>query len=108
MISKNILDFLKELKENNNRDWFQQNKKKYEVAKKGFEDFVKEFIPVIMEIDKEIGYLEAKDCIFRIFRDVRFSKDKSPYKTNFGVFFVPGGRKSGFGGYYLHIEPGSN
>lgn len=105
MISKNILDFLRELQANNNRDWFTANKHKYHSAKKDFEGFVKAFIPVLMEIDKEIGYLEPKDCIFRIFRDVRFSKDKSPYKNNFGSFFVKGGKNSGFGGYYLHIEP---
>ncbi|MBN2520138.1 MAG: DUF2461 domain-containing protein [Bacteroidales bacterium] len=107
MISKNIVGFLKELRLNNNREWFQNNKSKYDKAKNEFEDFVRNFIPVMMEIDNEIGYLEPKDCIFRIFRDVRFSKDKSPYKTNFGVFFVKGGRKSGYGGYYLHIEPGN-
>ena len=108
MISNSIINFLDELKQNNNREWFHENKPKYEKAKKDFEDFVKSFIPMIMEIDKDIGYLEPKDCIFRIFRDVRFSKDKSPYKNNFGSFFVKGGRKSGFGGYYLHIEPNNN
>lgn len=106
MITKNIISFLHELKENNNREWFQANKNKYETAKSDFENFVINFIPEVIKIDKDLGLLQAKDCIFRIYRDTRFSKDKTPYKTNFGAFFVKGGKSSWrHAGYYIHIEP---
>ncbi|MFC2137060.1 DUF2461 domain-containing protein [Bacteroidota bacterium] len=108
MISKEIFDFLKELKSNNNRGWFNENKTKYQKLKKEWENFVNAFIPEVASIDNSIGVIEPKDCIFRIYRDVRFSKDKSPYKTNFSSFFVKGGKKSGFAGYYIHLEPGSS
>jgi uncharacterized protein (TIGR02453 family) len=71
-----------------------------------FEKIVSELITSISSFDKEIGNLSPKDCVFRIYKDVRFSKDKSPYKTNIGGYFVAGGKKSGMAGYYLHIEPG--
>ncbi len=103
-----ILNFLKELKRNNNRKWFNENKPKYQEAKKQFEDMVKQFIPEVAKIDNSIDILEPKDCVFRIYRDVRFSKDKSPYKENFGAVFAKGGRKSPYAGYYLHIEPGAS
>ena len=105
MINKNILLFLNELKNNNNRDWFHANKPKYNEAKVEFENYINNLIPEIGKFDNEIKHLEAKECIFRIFRDVRFSKDKSPYKPNFGAYIVKGGKKSGNAGYYLHIEP---
>jgi len=103
---KNILPFLNVLKENNNRDWFQDYKKLYEVAREEVEDFVNYLIPQINIFDPAIGNLEAKKTMFRIYRDVRFSKDKTPYKTFFGAYIAPGGRKSIYAGYYLHIEPG--
>lgn len=107
MLSKTIYDFLIELRENNNRDWFHDNKKKYELAKKDFELFVELSIEQIKSIDPDLAGLNAKDCIFRIYRDTRFSENKTPYKTNFGAFLSKGGRKSRFGGYYIHIEPES-
>jgi uncharacterized protein (TIGR02453 family) len=102
---KNVLPFLYALKENNNRDWFQANKQLYELAKKEVEDFVNYLIPQINTFDPAVGHLEAKKTLFRIYRDVRFSKDKTPYKTYFGAYIAPGGRKSVYAGYYLHIEP---
>ena len=102
---KNVLPFLYDLKENNNRDWFQANKPQFEIAKKEVEDFVNYLIPQINSFDPAIGPLEAKKTMFRIYRDVRFSKDKTPYKTYFGSYIAPGGRKSIYAGYYLHIEP---
>jgi len=105
---KNVLPFLNILKENNNRDWFQDYKKLFEVAKEEVEDFVNHLIPQINTFDPEIGNLEAKKIMFRIYRDVRFSKDKTPYKTFFGSYIAPGGRKSIYAGYYLHIEPGGS
>ena len=103
-----ILDFLKQLKENNNREWFQKNKKIYETAKAEMEAFVDILIPQIAVFEPSVKYVNAKDCMFRIFRDVRFAKDKSPYKTNMGAWISKGGRKSAGPGYYLHIQPGES
>ena len=105
MAFESILDFLHELKENNNREWFTKNKDHFIKVKQDFELLIEILIREISKFDKDIGALQAKDCIFRIYRDVRFSKDKSPYKTNFGAFMVPGGKKSGHAGYYIHIDP---
>ena len=102
---KTILNFLTELKANNNRDWFNENRNQYVKAKSDFEDLINRIIPAIHHFDPDIGSISAKQCVFRIFRDVRFSKDKSPYKTNMGGFIARGGRKGGFAGYYLHIDP---
>jgi uncharacterized protein (TIGR02453 family) len=108
MLEKSIA-FLTILKENNYKEWFHANKSLYEEAKKEFEVFVQALIKEVHAIDSEIGYPEPKDCIFRIFRDIRFSPDKTPYKTNFGVYLAKGGnRKSEFGGYYFHLEPGNS
>lgn len=107
MISPDILDFLRELRKNNNREWFENNKENYLRAKMNFDNIVVELIQLVKSIDPETGLLEPKDCTFRIYRDVRFSKDKSPYKTNFGAYINRGGKNSGFAGYYFHIEPGS-
>lgn len=103
-----ILQFLTALKENNNKEWFDQNRDWYQKSKKSFEDFVNKLIPEVQKIDSSIGNLEAKDCVFRIFRDVRFSPDKTPYKSHMGVYFAKGGRKSPLGGYYFHMEPGNS
>jgi len=101
-----VLDFLNTLKVNNNREWFQENKKLYEAARKEVESFIGEMITTISAIDPSVQTPALKDCMFRIFRDVRFGADKSPYKTNFGGFIARGGRKSNFPGYYFHFEPG--
>jgi uncharacterized protein (TIGR02453 family) len=103
-----ILDFLIDLKNNNNRDWFQANRHKYEKARGIFEDFVNELIPEIRSFDPGIGMITAKDCAFRIYRDVRFSSDKSPYKPNMGAYIARGGKSSAMAGYYVHIEPGAS
>lgn len=107
MPDKLIFDFLKTLKKNNNREWFQQNKSQFEAARNKFETLVNLLIGEVSKIDKNITSLNSKDCTFRIYRDVRFAKDKSPYKTNFGAFIAKGGKNSGNAGYYIHIEPGS-
>lgn len=104
---ENVLAFLNELSNNNDRDWFQANKKWYDQAKNEFEHLVDNIIKGIREFDPEIGLLTAKDCTFRIYRDVRFSKNKAPYKTNMGAAISKGGRKSRYASYYLHIEPGN-
>ena len=105
---KNILNFLTDLKANNNREWFNENKSKYEEAKKQFEDFVNILIMKIKEFDKSIDVNAAKECTFRIYRDVRFSKNKEPYKPNFGAYIAKGGRKSEYAGYYIHLETGAS
>lgn len=102
---KTLLPFLTELAANNNRDWFTANKKRYETAKKELSQFLDQLIPALAETDPALAELKAKDCMFRIFRDVRFSKNKDPYKTNMGAVIAPGGRKSTKGCYYLHIDP---
>lgn len=101
-------DFLRQLKGNNNREWYHANKETYNKAKQEFEHVTKLLIHEVSRFDENISGLQPKECIFRIFRDVRFSSDKSPYKTNFGTFIVPGGKKSMNAGYYLHIEPGES
>jgi uncharacterized protein (TIGR02453 family) len=108
MITKQTLDFLALLKQNNTREWFTANRKSYDSAKKEVENFILRLIPEIAKLDPSIGTPELKDCFFRINRDIRFSPDKSPYKTHFGVFIARGGRKSICPGYYVHIEPGSS
>ena len=105
---KVILSFLSDLKNNNNREWFDLNRDRYLKAKTLFEEKVNLMIGDISHFDPSIGMPAAKDSIFRIFRDVRFSKDKLPYKTNFGAFVANGGRKTARAGYYIHIEPGAS
>ena len=103
-----ILPFLEQLQENNNREWFQANKTLYDDAKTEFETIINSLIPAIAKFDDSVKLMTAKDCIFRIFRDVRFAKDKSPYKINFGAFIAKGGRKNHGPGYYFHLQPGES
>ncbi len=103
------LAFLKNIKTNNNKDWFDKNKERYLEAKEEFEIFVDKLIKGATKFDKRISpELKGKDCVFRIYKDVRFSKDKTPYKSNFGASINPGGKKSLVAGYYLHLEPGAS
>lgn len=108
MITSTTFDFLKGLKENNTREWFLENKKAYESAKMEVESFIAALIQELSKLDPSIQSPNVKDCLFRIYKDVRFSKDKSPYKTNFGAFIGKGGRKTTLPGYYIHIEPGES
>ena len=101
----NLIQFLSELKNNNNKPWFDTNRSRYEELRKEWLVFVQDIIKRLGTFDSSIAHLEAKDCIFRINRDVRFSNDKSPYKSNFAAYFSRGGKKSHFAGYYLHIDP---
>ncbi|WP_159521688.1 DUF2461 domain-containing protein [Sunxiuqinia indica] len=105
---KAILDFLTDLRKNNNREWFNDNRKRYEESKEQMLFFTELMIQEIHKFDPEIPFLNPKDCLFRIFRDVRFSKDKSPYKTQMGSFIAKHGRKSDRAGYYIHIDPGNS
>ncbi len=106
MFQSSTTGFLALLKKNNNKPWFDKNREKYNAAKSDFEDFVKKIIASISTFDDDIKPLEAKNCTFRINRDIRFSKDKTPYKSNMGASFNKSGKKSIFAGYYFHLEPG--
>lgn len=104
---ENVLQFLTGLSENNTREWFNANKKAYDESRKKVMFLTEVLINEIRKFDPSIPVMDPADCLFRIFRDVRFSNDKRPYKTNFGCFIARGGRKSSYAGYYLHIEPGA-
>lgn len=108
MNTKNAIDFLAELKANNDRDWFQKNKKRYDTIKNEMLSFLGKLIPEIAAFDSQLAAIQPKECIFRIYRDVRFSSDKSPYKTHIGSFISMTGRKGNHPGYYIHIEPGQS
>jgi len=108
MIQSSTLKFLKGLKKNNNKAWFDGHRKEYEAAKSDFEKFIHSVLDGHSKKDPDLKELMAKKCMFRINRDVRFSKDKSPYKTNFGASMDKGGKKSGYAGYYFHLQPGSS
>lgn len=104
---KEILNFLTELSCNNNREWFNEHKDWYRDCQQRFEQFTTEWLKRLAEIDPDLSSLQPKDCIWRIYRDVRFSADKRPFKEWFGVFpAAKGGKKSDRGGYYIHIQPG--
>lgn len=102
-----ILKFLKDLSKNNDRDWFEKNKPKYLAAKEEFDGFVAALLDELTKFDGSLHGLNPKKLTFRIYRDVRFSKDKRPYKTNMGASFSAAGKGMGRPGYYLHIEPGN-
>lgn len=109
VISPETLNFLSALEINNNREWFNENKPLYLKAKTNVENVVNEIILKISEFDESIERLEAKNCIFRIYKDTRFSKDKTPYKTNIGASLVEKGPKTlNHAGYYIHLEPGKS
>jgi len=107
MLQSSTIKFLKELKKNNNKAWFDNNRKAYESAKADFSAFIQQVIDLHSKKDPSIKNLLSKECMFRINRDIRFAKDKSPYKTNFGASINKGGRKAmNSAGYYFHLEPG--
>jgi uncharacterized protein (TIGR02453 family) len=103
-----ILKFLKDIARNNDRDWFEKNKPKYLEAKENFEDFLEVVHKEILKFDDGLAGLNPRKLGFRIYRDVRFSKDKRPYKTNMGAGFSPNGKLVQEPGYYVHIEPGKS
>ncbi len=109
MLRSSTLRFLKDLKKNNKKEWFEKNRPVYESAKEDFVTFVQKLIDLHGKKDLTIKNLHAKDTIFRINRDIRFSKDKSPYKTNFGASINKAGRSAWeTAGYYFHLEPGGS
>lgn len=102
---KKVVEYLELLAGNNNREWFNANKGLYKEAYAEFVEFMDGLIEGLSEFDETVRGQQAKDCVYRIYRDTRFSADKTPYKTHFGGFVVPHGKRSGFAGYYVHIEP---
>jgi uncharacterized protein (TIGR02453 family) len=107
MLQQSTFKFLKDLKKNNNKPWFDKNRGAYENAKADFEEFITDVLAKLAKTEPAFKELKAKDCIFRIYRDVRFSKDKTPYKAHFAAAFSKGGKKHMAAGYYIHLEPGS-
>ena len=108
MLQKSTLTFLKNLSKNNIKEWFDANRKSYDAARADFMNLVDDVLEIHGKKDEDIAAMNAKDCVFRINRDVRFSKNKTPYKTNLGAGLARGGKKSSFAGYYLQIEPGNS
>lgn len=109
MISKGSLQFLEDLKNNNNREWFLANKKRYEAYKTEYLEIVTEMLEALKQKDDSLRLLEPKKCTFRINRDIRFSKDKSPYKTHMGMWFSCNNASGGNSpGYYVHLEKGGS
>ena len=108
MVSQNILNFYSALKANNNKVWFDENRKWYESVKKEYQSLTGKILDELKSVYNSLEMLQVKDCTFRINRDIRFSPDKSPYKTNLGINFAPYGKKMMLAGYYIHIESGQS
>lgn len=108
MLSKETIQFLDDLKANNNRDWFLENKKRYEAFKKDYQQLAASFLDALKPLDPSLEMLEVKNCTFRINRDIRFSKDKTPYKTHLGLWFSSGSKGLNRSGYYIHLEKGAS
>ena len=105
---KTVLQFLNDLAANNNREWFEAHKNRYLECRDKVLFATEVLMNEIRKFDQNLPVTDAKDCLFRIYRDVRFSEDKKPYKTHFGAFIAKGGRKSEYPGYYFHIQPGES
>lgn len=105
MNTSQLLTFLDELAHHNDREWFQEHKATYDQLKHDFEKLVQRWITQMAAFDPALSGLEARKCIFRIYRDVRFSTNKDPYKIHFSAYFSAGGKKGGGPGYYVHLSP---
>ena len=108
MITKEAIQFLEDLVANNNTDWMHANKKRYDIYKKDYHHFIASLLAEMKPLDKSLEPLEVKNCTFRINRDIRFSKDKSPYKTNMGAWFSQNKFRKNSPGYYVHFEKGNS
>lgn len=104
MLSKNAINFIEDLKQNNNTEWMHTNKKRYESFKKDYHSWINDLLLQMKPLDKSLELLEVKNCTFRINRDIRFSKDKQPYKTNIGMWMSMDKNRKNAPGYYIHYE----
>ena len=102
---KQVIAFLRELHDNNNREWFDAHRAEWKRVKTRFAGFTEQLIDGISAFDPSGRGLRVQDCTYRIARDARFSPDKTPYKEYIGAYIAPGGKKSGYAGYYFHVEP---
>ncbi|HZY38547.1 MAG TPA: DUF2461 domain-containing protein [Mucilaginibacter sp.] len=107
-IQKDTFQFLYELKDNNDREWFNTNKNRYVAANENFISFIQSLINEAARFEPSMAGLDAKKTVFRIYRDTRFAKDKSPYKTNFGAWLAGKDFREGVAGYYFHLQPGAS
>lgn len=107
MDAKAIISFLKDITVNNSREWFGDNKDRYQYAKASFEEGVAKAIVRLSTFDLSISHITVKDATYRFHRDTRFSSDKSPYKRHLGAYIAAHGKKAMHGGYYIHLEPGN-
>ena len=105
---KTVLQFLRDLAQHNDRAWFNEHKERYLAVQQRWNEFCESLIGEIGAFDPDIARLTLRDCTYRIYRDTRFSPDKSPYKTHFGIFLAPGGKKSMHAGYYFHVGTGES
>lgn len=104
---KSVYDFLSLLRDNNCREWFADHKEQYRSVQATHHAFAQRLLDLIATFDSEVSHLSVKDCTYRIYRDIRFSADKRPFKTHMGIFINPPyGKRINTGGYYIHIEPG--
>lgn len=108
MLARTTEKFILQLGENNHKEWFDAHREEYLAAKTDYENTVQQILDGLAKQDASMENLQVKDCVFRIYKDVRFSKDKTPYKTNMGAAFQAGGKKSLSAGYYFHYEPGGH
>ena len=107
IVMDTILSYLRRLEANNNKPWFDSHKNEYQEARAHFNAIVERLIDGIMEFDPSVKGVGIKESTYRIYKDMRFSKDGLPYKTHFGAFICRGGKKSGYSGYYFHIGTGN-
>jgi uncharacterized protein (TIGR02453 family) len=107
MLSKEAVKFIDDLAQNNSTEWMHANKKRYEAYKKDYHNYIGLVLTEMKRLDPRLENLEVKKCTFRINRDIRFSKNKQPYKTNIGLWFPTNSTKNA-PGYYLHFEKGNS
>jgi len=100
-----IYHFIEKLVQNNNREWFQKHREAYDMMRTNLDRLVEDLAHGLQKIEPDFHFTKARDYTFRIYRDLRFSKDKSPYKNHIGIYLINGGRKSPMAGYYVHIQP---
>ncbi len=105
MNTEKVYPFLRDIAAHNSREWFTANKDRYIAAREEVVALAEELILTISKIDPAVQHLTARDCLYRFYRDVRFSPDKSPYKRHFGIVICAKGRSAIYGGYYIHLQP---